>query len=245
MALIRGHHTFDDQFAQIPNAWLRDSRLSLKAIGLLAQIMSHSAGWSMSIRSLARVNGNGTDTIKAAVLELEKFGYLRRSKKQTQNADGTFADYKFVTASPYSLMDTGQQGVTQNPVTVKPRHGETGHKEYQEPIEEQSTKNSKRTTPQKLFDEFWKEYPRKLDKGKAFKAFLSAISRERFENILAGAIQYKSDPNRIDEFTKYPASWLNADSWDNGPLPEDSRAKKLRERTQQEKLMKEWGNESE
>jgi hypothetical protein len=56
---------------------------------------------------------------------------------------------------------------------------------------------------------------------------------------------YKNDPNRLDEFTKYPASWLNADSWENGPLPEDSRAKKLRDKTEQEKIMKEWGNESE
>jgi len=244
MPLVRGHHAFDDQFAQIPNSWLRDARLSLKAIGLLAQIMSHSVGWSMSIRSLAKANGNGTDTIKSAVLELETLGYLRRSQKQNQNADGTFGDYKFVTASPYIPVVAGRQGVTQNPVTVKPRHGETGHKEYQEPREEQTKKNSKRITAQNLFNEFWKEYPRKLDKGKALKAFSSALARETFENILAGAIQYKSDPNRMDEFTKYPASWLNADSWENGPLPEDSRAKKLRDKTQQEKLMEEWGNES-
>ena len=41
MPLIRGHHTFDDQFVQIPNAWMRDNRLSLKARGLLAQIKTH------------------------------------------------------------------------------------------------------------------------------------------------------------------------------------------------------------
>ena len=97
MPLIRGHHSFDDHFAQIPNAWLRDSRLSLKAIGLLAQIMSHTPGWNMSIRALARANGTGQDTIKTAIMELEKHGYLTRSEKQKQNDDGTFADYDFVT----------------------------------------------------------------------------------------------------------------------------------------------------
>ena len=125
MPLIRGHHSFDDHFAQIPNAWLRDTRLSLKAIGLLAQIMSHTPGWNMSIRALARANGAGQDTIKTAIMELEKHGYLQRSEKQKQNADGTFADYDFVTCDPF-----------QNPVTVKPRHGEMGHIEEQEPIEE-------------------------------------------------------------------------------------------------------------
>jgi hypothetical protein len=71
------------------------------------------------------------------------------------------------------------------------------------------------------------------------------LTRANLEDILAGAIQYKNDPNRLDEFTKYPASWLNADSWENAPLPEDSRARKLRDQSQQAKLMKEWGNESE
>ena len=231
MPLVRGHHSFDDHFTQIPNAWLRDTRLSLKAIGLLAQIMSHSPGWNMSIRALAKANGNGQDTIKSAILELEQSGYLSRSEKQKQNADGTFADFEFVTQDPF-----------QNPVTVKPRHGEMGHKEEQDTKEEQIIKNNERTTAQKRFDEFWEQYPRKLDKGKAQKAFDSALARASFSQILAGAVIYRTDPNRIEEFTKYPASWLNADSWENGLLPEDPRVQRMRDRQQQDIIKKEWGN---
>lgn len=120
LPLIRGHHSFDDHFTQIPNHWLRDSRLTLKAIGLLAQIMSHTPGWKMSIRSLAKFNNCGQETIKTAILELEKLGYLTRSEEQGHNPDGTFADYSFTTQDPF-----------QNPVTVKPRHGEIEHKEEQ------------------------------------------------------------------------------------------------------------------
>jgi hypothetical protein len=232
MPIVRGHHSFDDHFTQIPNAWLRDSRLSLKSIGLLAQLMSHSPGWNMSIRSIARANGTGSGTVKTAVLELEHCGYLRRGDKQKQNPDGTFADYEWTTQDPF-----------QNPVTVKPRHGEIEHKEEQEPIEEQFIKNNKRTTAQNelLFNEFWKEYPKKLDKAKAKRAFRSSLTRATFEDILAGVIKYKNDPNRIDEYTKYPATWLNADAWENGPLPYDARAQKKREAAEQEKIMKEWG----
>ena len=35
MPVIRGHHSFDNHFTQIPNHWLRDSRLSFKARGLM------------------------------------------------------------------------------------------------------------------------------------------------------------------------------------------------------------------
>lgn len=207
MPLIRGHHSFDDHFTQIPNDWLRDTRLSLKAIGLLAQIMSHTPGWKMSIRSLAKVNGVGQDTIKSAIVELENCGYLSRSEKQQHNDDGTFADYEFTTRDPF-----------QNPVTVKPRYGETGHKEEHNSIEEQFKNNKE----QDLFDEFWNAYPRKLDKGKAFRAFRSALKRATFEDILAGVIAYRNDPKRNPDFTKYPASWLNADSWENAAAPQDT-----------------------
>jgi len=112
MPLIRGHHSFDDHYTQIPNDWVRDSRLSLKAIGLLAQIMSHKPGWNLSLRSIARINETGVGTIKSAVEELETFGYLTRSADQLHNEDGTFADYLWTTADPF-----------QNPVTVKTAHG--------------------------------------------------------------------------------------------------------------------------
>jgi hypothetical protein len=112
MPLIRGHHSFDDHYTQIPNDWVRDSRISLKAIGLLAQIMSHKPGWNLSLRSIARINETGVGTIKSAVEELEQFGYLVRSKDQLHNEDGTFADYLWTTADPF-----------QNPVTVKTAHG--------------------------------------------------------------------------------------------------------------------------
>jgi hypothetical protein len=204
MPLIRGHHSFDDHFTQIPNDWLRDTRLSLKAIGLLAQIMSHTPGWRMSIRSLAKVNGTGQDTIKSAILELEKFGYLVRSSEQGHNEDGTFADYDFKTQDPF-----------QNPVTAKPRHGETGHKEEHNSIEEQEIKNNQRIQSEKLFDEFWKEYPRKEGKKPAFKAFRSALSRASFEDIIAGVIAYRSSDRVRRGFIKLPATFLNEDAWED------------------------------
>jgi hypothetical protein len=184
----------------------------------------------MSIRALARANGNGQDTIKTAILDLEKHGYLVRSEKQTQNADGTFSDYEFVTHDPF-----------QNPVTVKPRHGEMGHIEEQEPKEEQETKNNERTNAhlelQKRFDEFWNAYPKKVDKAKAEKSFRSAIKRAKFDEILAGVIAYRSDPTRNSQFTKYPATWLNSDSWDNASQPSaDSEAlRRSQERRERDK----------
>lgn len=135
MPLIRGHHSFDEKFTQIPNDWLRDPRLSLKAIGLLAQLMSHTPGWKLSIRSLARANGVGISTIKTAVLELEQFGYLNRSDKQQKDEEGKFADYVWTTQDPF-----------QNPDTVKSARGKLDTKKTITK-EQQTNKNKQENKP--------------------------------------------------------------------------------------------------
>lgn len=227
MPLVRGHHSFDDHFTQIPNDWVRDSRLSLKAIGLLTQLMSHSPGWNMSIRSLARANNTGLDTIKSAVVELETYGYLKRSATQKQNSDGTFADYEWITADPF-----------QNPVTAESRHGRIEHKEEQVLLEEQVIKNNERTNAVlSQFDEFYKEYPRKIDRGDALKAFKSALKRASFEDILAGAIRYANSDLPEKQFIKYPATWLRADAWENvlEPSKDSEAAERARIRREKER----------
>ena len=55
--------------------------------------------------------------------------------------------------------------------------------------------------------------------GYAAKAFEKALGRADIETIVAGAERYRDDPNREQRFTKNPATWLNADAWENEPEP--------------------------
>jgi transposase len=213
MPLIRGHHSFDDQFAQIPNAWLRDSRLSLKAIGLLAQIMTHVPGWNMSINSLASRNNVGKDQIRTAIAELEEFGYLTREQSREE---GKFAETIWKTSDP-----------SDNPTTENPTIKNTIPKEDQ-------IKNNERTISE--FERFWEIYPKKTDKGAARRAFTTAIRKADVELIITKAKAYAEDPNLPQkQFIKYPASWLNAEAWNNPPLPE-------RDKTDL-KALEEWAND--
>jgi hypothetical protein len=94
-----------------------------------------------------------------------------------------------------------------------------------------------------LFEEFWNAYPKKLDKAKAFRAFRAALKRATFEDILAGVIAYRNDPKRNPDFTKYPATWLNADSWENAAtLPEvkaANEARRAKEKAQSDAYLRE------
>ena len=81
------------------------------------------------------------------------------------------------------------------------------------------------------FDEFWSAYPRKLDKGKARKAWGSAIKKTEPSVIIEAAKRYAQSPDAKREggkYLKYPATWLNAEAWENEsatvtPLPTTRR----------------------
>lgn len=70
------------------------------------------------------------------------------------------------------------------------------------------------------FEDFWAAYPLHDDPRRAQKAFAAALQRAPVEDIIAGAERYRDDPNRDPEFTKLAVSWLEADAWANGPLPD-------------------------
>jgi hypothetical protein len=213
MPLIRGHHTFDDHFTQIPNDWVRDSRLTLKAIGLLTQLMSHRPGWNMSVSSLARFNKTGVDTIKSAVKELELYGYLTRSDKQEHNDDGTFADFIWTTADPF-----------QNPDTVKTVSGKQDTKNTITK-EQQPIKNKQENTADDSFDTFWLLYPKRIAKADALKAWKQATKKKTPDELIALTKAYSESKLPDMTYIPYPASWLNKGLYEavevqeNKPLP--------------------------
>ncbi len=215
MALIRGHHNFDDQFTQIPNAWLRDKRISLAAIGLMAQLMSHRPGWEITQENLAHANGCGRDRIRTVIDELLVAGYLQRSEQRQRNTAGQLAGYDYVTCDP--TQDSPMLGFpTQaEPTQANPLHKNTITREdhlEEEHLEERQLKL------QQEFNAFWEIYPRKLGKGEAKGAFVKAVDKFGADVVLEGAKRFASDPNLPSpQFIPRAATWLNQERWDDEP----------------------------
>lgn len=92
MAVFRVEKTKD--YTVMSNHHLRNSKISLKAKGLLSQMLSLPEGWDYTLAGLASINREGEDAISAAVKELEQHGYIRR--RRTQKPDGTFSGIEYV-----------------------------------------------------------------------------------------------------------------------------------------------------
>ena len=78
MAVFRVERT--QNYTVMSNHHLRDKGLSLKAKGLLSQMLSLPEDWDYTLAGLAKINAEGRDAIRAAVQELERAGYIRRSR---------------------------------------------------------------------------------------------------------------------------------------------------------------------
>jgi hypothetical protein len=74
---------------------------------------------------------------------------------------------------------------------------------------------------EEAFEIWWMHYPRKVDKGAARKAFRRVLAGKvaTFEQLMRGVMRYAAEKTGADpQFTKHPATWLNAEAWDNEPL---------------------------
>ena len=79
-----------DGYTVMSNYHLRDMRLSLKARGLLSQILSLPEKWDMTISGLSKINRECSDTIASIIKELEATGYITRYRERRKN--GTYGE---------------------------------------------------------------------------------------------------------------------------------------------------------
>lgn len=91
MSIIRVHKT--SNFTVMSNFHFKEKRMSLKAKGLLSLMLSLPDDWNYSVSGLVKLSKDGKDSVMSALAELEKFGYLSRSK--VINERGQFSGMEY------------------------------------------------------------------------------------------------------------------------------------------------------
>lgn len=78
----------------ISNNIFKNAQLSLKAKGLLSQMLSLPDDWDYTVAGLTKLSRDGRDSISSALKELEKHGYLVRNR--IRNSQGCIIDIEYI-----------------------------------------------------------------------------------------------------------------------------------------------------
>ena len=109
-------------YTVMSNHHLRNKDLTLKAKGLLSQMLSLPEDWDFTLAGLSYINREKIDAIREAIRELEKAGYIVRSRERDEKGRLRGADYVIYEQpqQPTSDLPTLENPTLDNPTLEKP-----------------------------------------------------------------------------------------------------------------------------
>ena len=109
-------------YTVMSNHHLRNKNLTLKAKGLLSQMLSLPEDWDFTLAGLSYINREKIDAIREAIRELEKAGYIVRSRERDEKGRLRGADYVIYEQpqQPTSDLPTLENPTLDNPTLENP-----------------------------------------------------------------------------------------------------------------------------
>lgn len=230
MGVKRTALSFEKDFARIPNAWLRDERLTRKARGLLAEIMTHSVGWHVSVRGLEKSGLEGRDAIRAALVELKEAGYLQVS--QSRGERGRWSEVEYELCDPATVNGFSVSGGL--PGVGLSASGQSDHKktisieDHPEELLSVSTDDAIETVLSVRLGTIWDLWPvpRRSTRKVVERSLRSAMKVADWAMIIRAAEEHvrvwSSWPTPDLKYVPLLSTWLNQERW-TGALPEPRR----------------------
>ena len=132
MSVMRVHKNAN--FTVMSNYHFKEKKMSLKAKGLLSLMLSLPDDWDYSVSGLTTLSKDGKDGVMSALGELEKFGYLTRTR--LTNDKGQFAGIEYniyeqpQPQKPMSDNPISENENSENPISEKPAQLNTNSINY-------------------------------------------------------------------------------------------------------------------
>lgn len=124
MAVFRVEKTRD--YTVMANHHLKNKDLSLKSKGLLSQMLSLPEDWDYTLKGLSMINRESIDAIREAVRELERAGYIVRTRERNEFGHLKGTDYTIyekphlATNSTESIEPISEKPVLERPMLENP-----------------------------------------------------------------------------------------------------------------------------
>lgn len=145
---------------------------------------------------------------------------LRLEKNDEKDLDLILKNHYIVRANTYKSVELNEELKQYQVVSEKNKKNRSAGlvtpkvDEYKK-TEERGKKKLINEAKEKAFDDFWKLYPKKVNKGTARSAFYK-VHPNNYAKITADVIKKKLSPNWFKEnrkFIPYPSSYLNAEAY--------------------------------
>ena len=216
---IKRRVTADNYFAIVPE-WVLYSDVSPTAKCCYAVLQRYANNDGLcfpSRKTIADKLAVSVRSIDRSLDELERINAVRIRRRM--NPDGSFTSnlYEVLSVNPHAP----NRGVATK-TTLPSDKNDTRGSDKNDTLIKASINQSHLTrdiysASEDAWNKFWAIYPRKKDKQAALKAWKKALKDGTDpQHIIDGATRYAEERSTEDpQYTKYPASWLNAGSWEN------------------------------
>ena len=211
MSVLRINKTKD--YTVMSNVHLKEKEMSLKAKGLLSQMLSLPENWDYSIAGLVAINKENESAIKSTLNELKKFGYLVVTKKMPNESRSGRIEYIYdIYEQPIEKQEQEKQGL-ENQRQLNTNKSNTN----------QLITNNKNSVSQsqieKEFENLWELYPRKVSKKEALKCYIRARKNGVDYDIVKRGIENYNQFIRQNgvkkEYIKHGSTWFNQECWND------------------------------
>ena len=200
---------FDDPYAHIENAILRDKRMSLAERGFFALVLSLPTNREMTLVYFSKVSGANKETVGKYFRKLEELGYLKRYRERGDHGVFGSTIYEFTTSKaspctdfPYTAEpDTVEPG-TAEPEPVNPSEKNKRRKNINPPIVPQGDSAER-------FEKFWTYYHDVVCAEDHSRAGSKGDAREAWGKL-------NPDKQLADRLALYLAAQMETEMWRRG-----------------------------
>jgi hypothetical protein len=208
----------DKDFSMMHNGFLiHDDRLTYKAKGILATILSFPDDWQIFERDLAERSKDGIDSLQSGISELMQYHYIFRKRTRKENGHWDVYQYwVFEVPNPGFNPDSDEECTS---YTGKSNIGSSsvGKSNILYSI------NLKEYDTDSAFELIWSLYPKKVQKGRALKAFKKALKENKKNQDIAQEIfdgvknyaEYCKARGVDAQYIQHGATYFNNDGWED------------------------------
>ncbi|NHI73524.1 hypothetical protein ET006_05285 [Lactococcus garvieae] len=221
-----------DNFTILSNDFLRDEKLSLKAKGLLAYILSLPDDWKIYFEEVEKHHSDGVRGVRSAWKNLEEQGYARtvkvKEKGRIKEWAKEVADFKFPDSGFVDVENVDVEILHVENSSLLNTNKQSTDKPKTKPTKDNTTNKSDELDLEKRFEILWKLYPRKAgNKQKAKAAYKKAVKSGVEDAAIKQGILNLIAEKRESRFIPHGQTWFCNERWNDEPLVTE---KKERER---------------